>query len=222
MDLAVLDTVTAALGLKMTLEVEGRHLTDRANQRDPVHAAMAMAMAGRLARCSWQVATEVPTGRDTPTGWVDLLAFRERDAALAVVELKADLPDIGGLQRQVGFYEREAPFAARRLGCWPASITVIVVCLNSATVAQRLRDHRTLLAGSFPGDARVVSSWLREAGRPTPLPSLVLTDLARRRGLALVPSGLHGRAPFPAYHDYADAAAHLAARRTASRRAHSP
>lgn len=218
MDLAVLDTVATALGLRMTLEVEGRHLADRADQRDPVHAAMARAVSGRLVRCGWQVATEVPTGRDTPTGWIDLLGCRDRDAALAVVELKADLPDVGGLQRQASFYEREAPFAARRLGWQPAMIAVMVVCLNTATVAQRLRDHRALLAGTFPGDARVVSAWLRKAGQPAARPSLVSTDLAPNRGLALAPSRLHGRAPVPAYRNSADAAAVLGARRPAGRR----
>lgn len=110
-DLRVLDRALTALGLRTTLEIEGRHLADRADQRDPVHAALTLAMAGRLARCGWAIATEVPTGRASPTGRIDRLGYRSRDAALAIVELKADLPDVGGLQRQVASYEREGAYA---------------------------------------------------------------------------------------------------------------
>ena len=214
LNLAVIDGVMSALGLRTTLEVEGRHLADRADQRDPVHAALASAVAGRLRRCGWQVASEVPTGRGAPTGWIDLLGYRSRDAALAIVELKADLPDIGGLQRQVTWYEREAPFAARRLGWLPASAAVIVVCLDTDAVARSLRDHRGLLASSFPGDVATVSAWLRDPAAPPPSArTLAVTDLAPHRGLALGSAGLHGRAPAPSYRDYAEAAGVLSARR---------
>ena len=218
LDLAMVDGVLSALGLRTTLEVEGRHLADRADQRDPVHAALAGAVAGRLKRCGWDVASEVPTGRSSPTGWIDLVGYRSRDAALAIIELKADLPDIGGLQRQVTWYEREAPFAARRLGWLPATAAVIVVCLNTAAVTQQLREHRGLLAAAFPGDASAVSAWLRDpAAPPPPARTLVVTDLAPRRGLALAPAGLHGRAAAPTYRDYAEVAGVLAARRPAER-----
>ena len=218
LSLGVIDDVLSALGLRTTLEVEGRHLADRVEQRDSVHAALASAMAGRLGRCGWQVASEVPTGRDSPTGWIDLLGYRPVDAALAIVELKADLPDVGGLQRQVTWYEREAPFAARRLGWLPASAAVIVVCLDTDAVARSLRDHRGLLASSFPGDVAAVSAWLRDPAAPPPSArTLVVTDLAPHRGLALASAGLHGRAPAPAYRDYAEAAGVLVARRPAQR-----
>jgi HTH-type transcriptional regulator/antitoxin HipB len=212
-DLATIHRVLESLGLRATLEVEGRHLADRADQRDRVHAALASAVAGRLRRCGWAVETEVPTGATSPTGWIDVLAHREHDSALAIVEVKTDLPDIGGLQRQVAWYEREGPYAARRLGWQPASTTVLVVCLNTAAVARRLRDHRDLLAPAFPGDPRAAERWLRDAGASRPIGrTLAITDLAPRRGPALEPSGLHGRSVRPAYRDYAHAASVLASR----------
>jgi transcriptional regulator with XRE-family HTH domain len=218
LDLATLDRVLGALGLRPTLEIEGRHLADRVDQRDPVHAALAASVAGRLSRCGWDVASEVPTGAASPTGWIDLLGYRERDASLAIVEIKTDLPDIGGLQRQVSWYEREAPYAARRLGWRPEHAAIVVVCLDTTAIAQQLRDHRPILGPAFPGDARALSAWLRDPAAPPPAHrTLVVTDLARHRGLALEPSGLHGRRPAAEYRDYADAAAVLASRRLGGR-----
>jgi transcriptional regulator with XRE-family HTH domain len=122
-DLETLDRVLAQLGLQVTLEIEGRHLAQRVEQRDVVHAALLGELASRLRRAGWRVATEAPTGPGTPTGWIDLLAFRDADAALLITEVKTAIPDVGGLQRQVGFYEREAPWAARRQGWDPTWTT---------------------------------------------------------------------------------------------------
>lgn len=213
-DLGTLDRVLAALGLRSTLEVEGRHLGDRDDQRDRVHAALAAALAGRLRRAGWIVESEVPTGAHAPTGWIDLVAFREQDAALLIIEIKADLPDIGGLQRQVSWYEREAPYVARRLGWRPERIVVAVVCLDTASIATRLREHRELLAAAFPADARAFAAWL--SGPAAPFDgrrTLVVSDLAPHRGLALSASALQGARSAPAYADYADAAALLNRRR---------
>jgi transcriptional regulator with XRE-family HTH domain len=217
-DLSTLDRVLSALGLRSTLEVEGRHLADRADQRDPVHAALASAVAGRLLRAGWVVDSEVPTGARSPTGWIDLVACRERDAALLIIEIKADLPDIGGLQRQVAWYEREAPYVARRLGWRAERIVVAVVCLDSASIAGQVREHQPLLAPAFPGDARSFASWLTDPamtfdGRRT----LVVTDLAPHRALALTPSALQGRRTPPRYRDYADALSVLRRRRATTR-----
>ena len=91
-----------------------------------VHAQVNGTVARRLERCGWRTATEVlDRRRTTPRGWIDLLAFREADRALLVEETKTDIPDMGGLQRSVAFYERTALSAARRLGWrprpWPCS-----------------------------------------------------------------------------------------------------
>ena len=217
-DLGTIDRVLSALGLRSTLEVEGRHLADRADQRDPVHAALSSAVAGRLRRAGWAVESEVPTGSRSPTGWIDLAAFREHDAALLIIEIKADLPDIGGLQRQVGWYEREAPYVARRLG-WRAERTVVaVVCLDTEAIARRLLEHRGLLAPAFPGDGRAFGLWLTD---PAALfdgqRSIVVTDLAGHRIPAMTASVLQGRRTTPRYRDYADAASVLRLRRARAR-----
>jgi transcriptional regulator with XRE-family HTH domain len=214
LDLETLDRLLTALGLRSTLEIEGRHLADRADQNDLLHGALGSAVAGRLRRAEWAVEGEVQTGARAPTGWIDLAAFRERDASLLIIELKADLPDIGGLQRQVAWYEREAPYVARRLGWRAERVVVAVVCLDTAAIADRLREHHALLAQAFPGDPRTLARWLTDPtvpfdGRRT----LVVTDLAPHRGLAMTPSALQGRKTTPTYRDYADAVSVLRRRR---------
>lgn len=157
-----------------------------------------------------EVETEVPIGSGVPRGWIDLLAYREADAALATFELKTDLPDVGGLQRQVSWYERAAPWAARRLGWRPERFVVAVVCLDTQAVADRPDEHRSLLRATLPGGARALAAWLEDPAATIPRGwSLAVTDLTPRRSLALAPSRLDGRRSPPAYRNYADAAAHL-------------
>jgi transcriptional regulator with XRE-family HTH domain len=207
LDVATLDRVLSALGLRSTLEVEGHHLADRREQRDRLHARLMAAMAGRLHRCGWVVATEVPIGGRELRGWVDIVAYRAADAAMATFELKTDLPDIGGLQRQLDWYERAAPWVARRLGWRVERFVSAVICLDTQAVADRLDEHRWLLRAAFPGEGRALVAWLEEpTSRPPQGRAIAVTDLAARRGLGLRASRLHGRRARPAYRDYAEAA----------------
>ena len=214
LDLETLGRVLLELGLRVTLEVDGAHVTERREQRDAVHAAIVAVLARRLVRAGWEVATEVPTGAGPPTGWIDLVAFRAADAAVLVIEVKTAIRDVGGLQRQVGFYEREAPWAARRQGWLPERLVVAVVCLDSAQVRDTLERNRDQLAAAFPATPDRCMAWIRRPGRPVPDAKALLTvDLRRRQGLGLGPTVVHGRRSVPAFRDYADAAASLRTRR---------
>ncbi len=210
LDVPTIERVLGALGLRPTLEIEGRHLADRRAQRDAVHARMIAAIAGRLRRWGWDVRTEVPIGVDPPRGWIDLMAHRSADRAVTTIEVKSDIPDAGGLLRQVSWYERETPMVARSLGWQPERVAIAVVCLDSARVAARIAENRQILKSAFPADPRDVDAWLRDPGRPMPAGwSIGVTDLAARRGPALRLSALDGRAHRPVYRDYADAASRV-------------
>ncbi len=221
LDLETLDRVLTELGFRVLLEVDGRHLVARTEQRDLVHAALLGVLASRLRRAGWEVATEVPTGASAPTGWLDLLAFRRADSALALGEVKTALPDIGGLQRQIAFYQREAAWAARRQGWLRESLTTLVACLDSADVATSLVANKLVLAPAFPGDPRALESWLRAPGASRPIgPTLCAVDLApRRHRLDLRLTALSGRRSPPAYAGYAEAAAWLGRRHLGAGRA---
>ena len=209
-DPGVIDDVLEALGVRLSMAADARHLDDRALQRDGVHAPLNEAVARRLERLSWQVLTEVGVGGDPPRGWIDLLAHRDVDEAMAIGEMKTMISDAGELQRQVAYYEREAHWAARRAGWRPRTIVPFVVALDTGAVADALRDNARLLRRAFPGDPAELVHWLAAPGSSPPRgPTLVVTDLAARRSLALRPSALHVRVRKTTYVDYADAASSL-------------
>ena len=211
LDLETLDRVLAQLGLQIVLEVDGRHVVARTEQRDLVHAALLGVLAARLRRAGWVIVTEVPTGASAPTGWIDLLAYRPTDRALVIGEVKTAIPDVGGLQRQVAFYQREAVWAARRQGWLPESVATFVACLDTVDVATSLAANRRVLAPAFPGDPRVLEAWLQSADAPRPTSATICAvDLAvRRRHLDLRRTVLTGRRSQPVYAGYAEAAAWL-------------
>src|SRR4051812_15435909 len=146
-DVLVITRVLAALGLRGSLDVTDRAFDDRRRQRDPVHARLAGYVMRRLERLGWTVRTEVPFGRPAPRGWLDLVAIGETDAL--ITEVKGDIPDVGGMQRQVGVYAAVAGSVFESLGWRPRRVATLVVALDAVTVAGRISDNRTLLASSF-------------------------------------------------------------------------
>jgi transcriptional regulator with XRE-family HTH domain len=207
LDLHSIDLAFGALGLRASLDVEGRHLEVRREQRDLVHAQLVAVIAGRLRRAGWVVATEVKTGRKGPTGWIDILAFRASDGALLVIEVKTAVVDAGEILRQVTFYEREAIHAARREGWQPAVVRSALLFLDSADAASALTRNRDLLGPSFEGAPASLQAWLTTPGSPPPSErTLAMVDLARRRGPGLLRTPCSGRRSAYAFADYAAAA----------------
>ena len=210
LEIAVVERVLTALGMRARLVIDGRHLEDRDRQRDGVHARLTGYVARRLDRAGWLIAAEVPIGDGPPRGWIDLLAYRPTDRALLVEETKTDLPDMGGLQRSVAFYQREASGAARRLGWQPTRMGVLVVLLDSAAVAGRLADNRELVTRSFPARIGDMVTWLATSGGPAPHGWGIGTfDPVSREKSWLRPTTLGSRRRPPAYRDYAEVAARL-------------
>ncbi|HET7828019.1 MAG TPA: helix-turn-helix transcriptional regulator [Candidatus Limnocylindrales bacterium] len=210
----VMDRVVRSLGMRWELELRGRHLDERRDQLDPVHAALVGSLGGRLARGGWEVETEVPTGGESPTGWIDLAAYRESDASMFLGEVKADLPDIGGMQRQIGWYEQSAGRVAQRLGWRPTRIAVGLVCLDSRAISERLAANRDLLRRAFSGRPSDLARWLLDCEAAPPAGrTIVVTDLAGYKGLGLRRSRIHGPERPTTYEGYADAAAYLRRRR---------
>jgi transcriptional regulator with XRE-family HTH domain len=209
-DLAVVERVLAALGMRGSLSVQGRHLDDRVRQRDGVHAVCNGYGGRRVRRFSWETVLEAMIGRDRPRGWIDLLGYRVADGALLVDETKSDLPDMGALQRSVAFYEREAPHVARDLGWDVRSVTVVVLALDTEVVARRLADSRAIVAQAFPGDVRTLDAWIRDQRAPRPRGwTLAMIDPASRGDVWLRRPVVGSVRRRPAYAGYADAAARL-------------
>jgi transcriptional regulator with XRE-family HTH domain len=206
----VTERVLAALGLRATLELNDLALQDRQRQRDGVHAVLNGFVARRLTRHAWVAPTEVLVGVGRPRGWIDLLGYREEDRALLVEETKCDLPDMGGLQRRLAFYAREARAVAAGLGWHPRRVVVLVVGLDTASMGARLADNRDLIRQSFPAPIDEVARWLADpSARPPSGWAFALADPAVRGERWLRPVPLGARRRPPAYVDYADAARRL-------------
>ena len=205
--------ILGALGVRGGLALDAPHLRDRRRQRDAVHARLVAYVARWLERVGWHVATEVPIGHPIPKGWIDLLAYRPVDRALLIAELKGDLPDVGQVQRQVGFYARAAASVARPLGWRFEQLAVVVLALDSEAVAERVASNRSLIGHAFPGRVVDLEAWVRSAGARLPDgPTLAFIDPASRRSRWLVrPTA--GRQRVAAYANYADAASKLRVRR---------
>ena len=168
LDLAVVARVLEALGMRATLHVDARHLADRRRQRDAVHAWVNGYLARRLDRLGWLTGTEARIGREAPRGWIDLVAYRPADRSMFIDETKTDLPDVGGLQRSLSFYERAAWDVARERGWAPRRIVVAAIMLDSEAIAGRVAANRDLLRNAFPGDVAALSAWLRDASQVPP------------------------------------------------------
>ena len=149
-DLGVIGRLYDALGCRLSLRVEAPFLSDRLRQREPAHAACVAYVAGRLATAGWEVRREVEIVDGRSHGWIDVLGYRPVGDILLVAEIKTQIEDVGQLERTLGWYEREAPSAARRIGWRTRSVVGAVIVLDTSEAAHRLRANREALLQTFP------------------------------------------------------------------------
>ena len=171
--------------------------------RDSVHARCSAYVDRRLQAAGWVTAREVEIVHGRSHGWIDLLAFDPRTGTLLIIEVKTRLDDLGALERQVGWYERMAWPAARRMGWRPRRTTSIVLALASDEVERVVRAHRDLMALAFPMRAAVLiadpSSMVSGAR------GFALIDPSSRRRDWLIRTSTEGRRSRLPYRDYAGA-----------------
>jgi transcriptional regulator with XRE-family HTH domain len=213
-DLAVVERLLDALGLRATLQIDDRVFRDRERQLDGVHAWLNGAGARWLGRWGWTTAMEVQLGSPVPTGWLDTLAWRQADRSLLVEETKTDLPDMGALQRRMATYIRSSREAAKAFGWEPARIAGLVIGLDSEALGERLRHNHDLLAVAFPTPVDRMTAWLRDPLEHPPEGwSFALADPASRAEpwLRAIPGSTRRRPS--AYRDYDDAAVRMRRRR---------
>ena len=135
----------------------------------------------------------------------NVLAYRPDHRLLLVVEIKTEIRDLGAIERTLGWYEREAWAAARRLGWRPRKVVGCLFLLATEMNEARIADNQAAFSAGFPIRAtelrRIMSNDAPpdHGGR-----AMALIDPRSRRQQWLRPSRLDGR-PTPApYVDYAD------------------
>lgn len=209
--LRLVEAIADALGLDLQLSIRPPVFPAGPHLLDAVHARCSAYVDRRLRGLGWVTAREVEIVHGRSHGWIDLLAFDHRTGTLLIIEIKTRLEDLGALERQIGWYERMAGQAARRLGWRPVRVVSCVLALASDEVERVVRDHRDLLALAFPVRAaeilaalHVPVSW--PAGR-----GIALVDPASRRTDWMIRTSVDGRRSRLPYAGYSEAARPAAA-----------
>ena len=194
-----------ALGVDVRLETRSVHLMGVGRQRDPGHARCQGYVHRRLQHEGWTVRREVEIGDGRSRGWIDLLGFHPDTGRVLVIEVKTEIDDLGRVERQIGWYEREAWAAARRLGWRPRALGSALLVLATEANDERIRINREALATAFPVRAVSLLGWLREPlAQPLGGRAVALVDPATRRADWLLRSRLDGRRSTTRYESYAD------------------
>ena len=197
--------VLDVLGVRATLDLQSPLIADGRRQKDPGHARCVAYVVRRLRRLGWVTATEVEIVTGSGRGWIDVLAYRERDGLLLVIEVKTELVDVGSVLRQVSWYERAAWDAARREGWLPRQAIGAVLVLATQRTFEKVAENRELLRQSFPLSARGLALAVSgDAGVESRMRAMAMIDPYNRSRRWLLATPLSGRVPAAPYLDYAD------------------
>lgn len=207
--LALIDAITNALGLEIEILAKAPILLGKRGPRDSVHARCSAYVDRRLASLGLISAREVEVADGRIRGWIDLLAFDPRSHTLYIIEIKTRLDDLGGLERQLGVYERMAPSVARSIGWTPHRVSTWLLVLATDEVERVLRDSRPYCARVFTRRAPAMLDELRD-GRSMSMEGrargMALIDPRSRGRVWLIRSRVDGRRSAAPYRDYSDAA----------------
>ena len=129
------------LGVDLQL-VGGRDVIDT-RRGDLVHARCSGFTNGRLQRAGWSTARESEVVGLRTHGWIDLLAFDPISRTLVIIELKTRLDDIGAIEREITWYEREAYNVATSMGWRPRRTVAGCSCLHRTRSSHRSRSTDT-------------------------------------------------------------------------------
>lgn len=210
--LDMVETMADALGLDIQLVVRGPIFPGGRRDHGSVHARCSGYADRRLRAVDWTTAREIEVVHGRSHGWIDLLAFDQRTGTLLIIEIKTRLDDLGALERQLGWYERMAWEATRRLGWRPRRVVSCVLALASDEVERVIRSHRDLLALGFPMRTPQLVDLLDGNGTAFSGRGLALIDPSSRRHDWLIRTSMDGRRSRLPYLDYADADRPAAAR----------
>lgn len=203
--LALVERIADALGLTIELGITPPVFPGGARVRDEVHARCSAYVDRRLRAAGWSTAREVEIVHRRSHGWIDILAFHRRSATLVIIEIKTRVDDLGALERQLGWYEREAWRAATTVGWRPGRAASCVLALASDEVEQVVRSHRDLFKLAFPSRAAALSRLIHEPERALVGRAFALIDPASRRREWLIATSIDGRRSRLPYRGYAEA-----------------
>jgi DNA-binding XRE family transcriptional regulator len=201
-------TIADRLGIDLQL-IGQQPIVHERRHGDLVHARCSGYVDRRFGKAAWLTGRELETVAGRAHGWIDLLAFEPRTRTLVIVEVKTRLDDIGAIERQVSWYERDANRIARQFGWHPRFVTTWLLVLASDEVERQISVHRELLGRTFPDRARSMRGILAQGGSLIGGRGLAAIDPTSRRQRWLIPTRVEGRRSACPFRDYAEAARRL-------------
>jgi transcriptional regulator with XRE-family HTH domain len=210
-DSRVATAAMRVLGIRPSVDPHALGIPGRREQRDEVHGRCSNYGVRQLLQREWEARTEVEIGDGRFRGWIDILAFRRKDRALLVIEVKTEIDDVGRVLRSLGWYVRSSRVAAQSHGWSPRLIVPVLLCLATTETDARLAAIKDQLRIELPGRARELSDWIVDPTAKVAPPSLALVDPRSRRQGWLIRTWSDGRRSPAPYRDYRDAAAALRA-----------
>ena len=200
-EIATLERVCVALGGELRLEAQIPYAGDGPRQLDLGHARCVGTARRLLEGSGYGCVTEQEVMDGPWRGRIDLLGFDATIRRLVVVEVKTELHDAGGLERQVDRYARLCLDAARRRGWRVAEVAVAVLVLATAEADAFLFANREVMAGAFPIRGRAAIECLLDR-KPIHGRLLLMVDPCRRGRRAVGRSRADGRRTPAPYRDY--------------------
>jgi len=208
--LDVVTKIAVALDLEVDWHIRPPIIHDAVQTGDLVHARCSAYVDRRLRAVGLLTAREVEIVHARSHGWIDLLAYDPNSSGLLLIEVKTRIDDLGALERQIGWYERSALDAARRLGWRPVRVVTWLVVLASAEADAGIHAHRTLFDDAFPVRAHEALRWLGNRGEARSGRVLAMIDPLSRRRDWLIRTRSDGRRSDPPYRNLREAARRLA------------
>lgn len=199
---ARVNRLLVAMGGRLMVDVARPWLGDRPLQRDPAHVRCVTYVRRRLERAGWLVMTEVEIGGDRSRGWIDLLAIDPRTGTVLVIEVKSEIHDIGAIERALGWYEREAWAAARRIGWRPLIVIGCLLVLATDASDSRIQVNRAVFDRDFPLRWRDMVAIVSGASNVNGRRALAMIDPRSRRRDWTRPTRIDGRRSAAPYADY--------------------
>jgi transcriptional regulator with XRE-family HTH domain len=196
------------LGLELELVGRPPVVIDR-RRGDLVHARCSAYVDTRMRNGGWDTRRELEIAGPRSHGWIDVLAYEPRSRTLVIIEVKTRLDDVGAVERQVSWYEREVPRLARSQGWRPRRTLTWLLCLASDEVEKQVAVHRTLLSSVFPDRAPALRAVVADGTSAAMRRGLALIDPTSRRRAWLISTRSDGRRSPSPFRDYAYAVRRL-------------
>ncbi len=198
------EAICRGLGATLVFGIEAPVLVAGPRQRDAAHARCVAYVARRLIRDGWIVRREVQIGTPGRPGWIDVLAYNPQSRVLLLIEVKTELADLGGLERQLAWYSREARRVVRMLGWQPTEVAPVALLLSTEINDDRIRENAAAIRQTFPRRWRDVTAIIQGAGTGSRGWAIALIDPRSRVRDWCRPTVLDGRRSAAPYRSIAD------------------